>query len=92
MIVSLSRLMRIHRASCLAYARIAARRSEEQINPQADAALEPSWPRHRPVRHALGVDPDSGRFAWGLASLSTQIAIRLPEKMVTFLDKAVAEG
>lgn len=33
-----------------------------------------------------------GMHGWYSCDMSTQIAIRLPEDMVAFLDKAVAEG
>lgn len=40
----------------------------------------------------MTVNPVSGCRAGILARMSTQIAVRLPEDMVAFLDKAVADG
>ncbi len=40
----------------------------------------------------MRVNPVSGCMAGTLADVSTQIAVRLPDEMVAFLDKAVAEG
>ena len=40
----------------------------------------------------MSVHPGLGCIAGTLALMSTQIAVRLPEEMVAFLDKAVADG
>lgn len=45
--------------------------------------------------HPIGgirVNPGLGFMAGMLALMRTQIAVRLPEEMVAFLDKAVADG
>ena len=52
-------------------------------------ASSPSGPA-RALRH--GVNPGMGCTPAMLALMSTQIAVRLPEDMVAFLDKAVADG
>lgn len=40
----------------------------------------------------MTMNPISGCSAGTVASMSTQIAVRLPDEMVAFLDKAVAQG
>ena len=40
----------------------------------------------------MRVNPDLGCTDVYFALMSTQIAVRLPEEMVAFLDKAVADG
>lgn len=40
----------------------------------------------------MTVNPGLGCISGILARMSTQIAVRLPEDMVAFLDKAVADG
>ncbi|MEA4945812.1 MAG: ribbon-helix-helix domain-containing protein [Propionicimonas sp.] len=45
----------------------------------------------RPNR-GMRLNPDLGCISGTVASVSTQIAVRLPDEMVAFLDQAVARG
>lgn len=40
----------------------------------------------------MRLNPDLGCISGTVASVSTQIAVRLPDEMVAFLDQAVARG
>lgn len=52
-----------------------------------------SAPRSDSCRtRGMTVNPGLGCISGILARMSTQIAVRLPEDMVAFLDKAVADG